>query len=61
MSGIIIFGALFDVIKDVVDGFFRVVSSDGAFDICEELGIMFSGLEVQHISTSVPEYPDLVV
>jgi hypothetical protein len=37
--------ALFDVVEHVIDRLFRVVASDGRFDICEELSIMFNGLK----------------
>jgi hypothetical protein len=45
MPSFLIFGTLFDVIEDIVDGLFRVVAGYGVFDIREELGIMFDCLE----------------
>jgi len=44
VPSLLIFGAFLNVVEDVVDGFFRIVSRDGAFDIGEEFGIVFSGL-----------------
>jgi hypothetical protein len=44
VPSLLIFGAFLNVVEDVVDGFFRIVSRDGASDIGEEFGIVFSGL-----------------
>jgi hypothetical protein len=45
MPSFLIFRTLFNIIEDVVDGFFGVVSCDSVFDIGEEFGIMFNCLE----------------
>jgi len=41
---LVIFGALLNIVEDIVDRFFRVVSCDSIFDIGEKFGVVFSGL-----------------
>jgi hypothetical protein len=45
MPSFLIFRSLLDVVKDIVDRLFGVISSDRGFDIREEFSVMFDSLD----------------
>lgn len=45
MTSLLIFGAFFNIVEDVVNRFFGVVAGYGALDIGEEFSIMLDCLE----------------
>jgi hypothetical protein len=52
MPGFLIFRPLLDVVKDIVDRLFGIISSDCRFDIREEFPVMFDSLDIWSDTTN---------